>query len=160
MGMRYIFICKDESHRWIAEQVAYGELKSHRRRDWNGRNHLEYRYRRVNGQENRSEGERLSVNYLEMEIWNEELREEDVGQTADCGRGRWKIENEYNHVLKNRGYNLKHNFGQGKGHASEVFCLLNVLSYLIHGIQELADEEYRKAGGLWGAGCIFLGVAV
>jgi hypothetical protein len=53
-------------------------------------------------------------------------------------------------VLKNRGYNPKHNFGHGKEHASELFCLLNVLSYLIHGIQDVADEEYRKARGSFG----------
>ncbi|MDR2629580.1 MAG: hypothetical protein LBC60_01505, partial [Spirochaetaceae bacterium] len=56
----------------------------------------------------------------------------------------------YNNVLKNRGYNLKHNFGHGKEHAGEVFCLLNVLSYLIHGIQDMADEEYRKTRGNFG----------
>jgi hypothetical protein len=38
----------------------------------------------------------------------------------------------------------------GKEHASEVFCLLNVLSYLIHGIQDMADEECRKARGSFG----------
>jgi hypothetical protein len=165
LGMSYIFTCKDESHRWIAEQVAWGELKSHTRREWNGRNHLEYRYRWVNGLENRCDGERLSVNYLGLEIWNEEKRkityknswitdkelgEDTVEQIVEYGRTRWKIENEYNNVLKNRGYNLKHNFGHGKEHASEVFCLLNVLSYLIHGIQDMSDEEYRKARGSFG----------
>jgi hypothetical protein len=163
--MSYIFTCKDESHPWIAEQVAYGELLSHTRREWNGRNHLEYQYRWVNGLENRCEGEQLSVNYLELVLWNEEkqkityknswitdkeLREDTVERIAECGRTRWKIENEYNNVLKNRGYNLKHNFGHGKNHASELFCLLNVLSYLIHGIQDMADEEYRKARGSFG----------
>jgi hypothetical protein len=43
-----------------------------KRREWNGRNHLEYRYRWMNGVENQCEGERLSVNYLELEIGNEE----------------------------------------------------------------------------------------
>jgi ATP phosphoribosyltransferase regulatory subunit HisZ len=28
--------------------------------------------------------------------------------------------------------------------------VLNVLSYLIHGIQDVADEEYRKARGSFG----------
>jgi hypothetical protein len=32
---------------------------------------------------------------------------------------------------------------------------LNVLSYLIHGIQELADEEYRKARGSFGRRAAF-----
>ncbi|MDR1428779.1 MAG: hypothetical protein LBI85_00690 [Spirochaetaceae bacterium] len=107
-GMSYIFTCKAESHPWIAEQVAYGEMQSHTRREWNGRNHLEYRYRWVNGIENRCDGEKLVVNYLELEIWNEEkqkatyrnswitdkeLREDKVKLIAECGRSRWKIEN-------------------------------------------------------------------
>jgi hypothetical protein len=45
---------------------------------------------------------------------------------------------------------LKRNFGHGKNHASELFCLLNVLSYLIHGIQDVANEERRKARGSFG----------
>jgi hypothetical protein len=119
----------------------------------------------VNGLENRCDRERLLANYLEVEIWNEEkqkityrnswitdkeLREDRVKLIAECGRARWKTGNEYNNVLKNRGYNLTHNFGHGRNHASELFCLLNVLSYLIQGIQEAADEEYRKARGTFG----------
>jgi hypothetical protein len=125
LGMSYIFTCKDESHRWIAESVALGELESYKRRERNGRSHLEYRYRWMNGLKNRREGERLPVNYLALEIWNEEkqkityknswitnkeLGKDTIEQIAECGRGRWKRENEYNNVLKNRGYNLKHNF--------------------------------------------------
>ena len=52
LGMSYSFTCKDESHPWLAEQVAYGELTSFRRRECNGRNHLEYRYRWAKGLEN------------------------------------------------------------------------------------------------------------
>jgi hypothetical protein len=48
-------------------------------------------------------------------------------------------------VLKHHGYNLKHNFGYGGNNANEVFCVLNLLAFLFHGIQELADEEYRRA---------------
>jgi hypothetical protein len=61
-----------------------------------------------------------------------------------------KIENEYNNVLKHRGYNLEHNFGHGESHASELFCLLNVYSYLIHGIQDIADEDYQRARARFG----------
>ncbi|MDR3123406.1 MAG: hypothetical protein LBU16_06460 [Treponema sp.] len=172
LGMSYIFTCKAESRPWIAEQVAWGELESYTRREWNGRNHLEYRRQWANGLENRSEGEQLSVNYLVLEIWNEkkqkisyknswitdkELRKDTVERIAECGRARWQLENEANNVLKNRGYNLKHNFGHGKNHASELFCLLNVLSYLIHGIQDMADEEYRKARGAFGRRDAFFG---
>jgi hypothetical protein len=126
---------------------------------------LEYRYKWVNGIENRADGERLLVNYLCFEIWNEEKGEvtyknswitdkktdkNNVQQLAECARTRWKIENEHNNVLKRRGYNLEHNFGHGKNHAGEIYCLLNLMSFLFHGIQDLADEDYQKARGSFG----------
>jgi amino acid permease len=43
-----------------------------------------------------------------------------------CGRARWKTGNGHNNVLKNRGYNLEHNFGHGENPADESFCLLNL----------------------------------
>jgi hypothetical protein len=165
LGMSFIFTCKDESHPWIAEQIANGEMETYRRREWNKRNHLEYRYTWVNGIENRCDGEKLLVNYLDLQIWNEEkgeityhnswitnktITKDNVKLLADCARARWKIENEYNNVLKHRGYNLEHNFGHGENHASEIFCLLNVYSYLIHGIQDIADEDYKKARSSFG----------
>jgi hypothetical protein len=72
----------------------------------------------INGIENRTEGEKLRVNYLELELYNEEkgevtyrnswitdhkITQETTGVIAECGRARWKIENEHNNVLKHRG---------------------------------------------------------
>ena len=165
MGMSFIFTCKEESHPWIAEQVKYAEMEGHKRREWNGRNHIEYRYEWVKGIENRAEGEKIAVNYLSLQIWNEEKQEktysnswitdkaisvENVSLLAECARTRWKIENEYNNVLKCRGYNLEHNFGHGQEHAADIYCLLNVLALLFHSLQELADEAYRVARGSFG----------
>jgi hypothetical protein len=48
-------------------------------------------------------------------------------------------------VLKNRGYNLEHNFGHGKKHAAKMFFLLNLLAFQFHTLLELGDEGYRKA---------------
>ena len=64
---------------------------------------------------------------------------------ADCGRARWKIENEHNNVLKNHGYNLEHNFGHGKAHGSENFCGLNLLAFLFHTVLYLGDEVYQRS---------------
>jgi hypothetical protein len=66
------------------------------------------------------------------------------------GRARWKIENEHNNELKHHGYNLKHNFGHGENHANGVFCLLNLPAFLFHGIQGLADGDYRRARAFLG----------
>jgi hypothetical protein len=43
-GMSFIFTCKDESRPFIAEQVKYAQMERHTRREWKGRNHLEYRW--------------------------------------------------------------------------------------------------------------------
>jgi hypothetical protein len=53
-------------------------------------------------------------------------------------------------VLKNRGYNLEHNFGHGKDHAAEIFCLMNLLGFLLHSTQDLADLSYQKARATFG----------
>jgi hypothetical protein len=90
--------------------------------------HLEYRYRWYNGVEIRAEQPALTVNYLSLEIWNEEkgkvtyrnswvtdlaIDEEQVAEMVECGRARWKIENAHNmrqnNVLKHHGYHLEHN---------------------------------------------------
>ncbi|GHV41819.1 hypothetical protein AGMMS49546_18600 [Spirochaetia bacterium] len=106
------------------------------------------------------ERDTLTVNYLEMSIWDEEkgkrtyynswitdkpIDTDNAKHLADCGRARWKIENEHNNVLKNHGYHLEHNFGHGENHASENFCLLNLLAFLFHTILYLGDEQYRAA---------------
>jgi hypothetical protein len=49
-------------------------------------------------------------------------------------------------VLKNHGYNLEHNFGHGEKHASEKFCLLNLVAFLFHTLLFLGDEQYRGPG--------------
>jgi hypothetical protein len=159
-GMSFIFTCKEESHPWLTETVKNSYLREKTLREWNGRHHVVYRYRWLNGVEIRDNRETMAVNYVYMEIekekekkvtyknsWitNKEVTEENVEWIARCGRARWKIENEHNNVLKNQGYNLEHNFGHGKDHASEMFCLLNLLGFLYHGILGLADEEYQRA---------------
>jgi hypothetical protein len=115
----------------------------------------------MNGIENRAEGEKRAVKYLRYEIYHEqkgevtywnsgitnhELNSGTVRTIADCGRARWKIEHEHNNGLKHHGYNLEHHFG----HGNELFCLLNQWACLFHGIQVLAEDEYRKAHASFG----------
>jgi hypothetical protein len=126
-GYSFIFTCKNTTHSWLHETVENSEKGEWTHREWNGRYHLVYTCRWVNGvpirYEEREE-EVLQVNYLEMSIWNEEkgkrtyynswitdktIDEGNAKHPADCGRARWKIENEHNNVLKNHGYNLEHN---------------------------------------------------
>jgi hypothetical protein len=162
-GYSFIFTCKDTTHPWLAETVSQSEGEELSRREWNGRHHVVYTWRWVNGvpirYEEREE-DTFSVNYLEMSIVNEKTGKRtyynswitnkaidagNVEQVANCGRARWKIENEHNNVLKNHGYNLEHNFGHGENHASENFCLLNLVAFLFHTVLYLGDEQYRAA---------------
>ena len=119
----------------------------------------------MNGIENRADGEKLLVNYLYFETCNREkdkvvyrnswitdktITAENVKLLATCARARWKIENENNNVLKNYGYHLEHNFGHGKSNASEVYCVLNLLAFLIHSLMILCDENFIKARSYFG----------
>jgi hypothetical protein len=164
-GLSFIFTCKETSHPWLSETVKNSYLAEKTRREWNGRHHVVYRYRWLNGVEIRDSRETMLVNYLYFEIENEGKRkttyrnswvtdktvtEDNVALLVSCARARWKIENEHNNVLKNHGYNLEHNFGHGSDHASEMYCLLNLLAFLYHGILMLADEDYAKARAVAG----------
>ncbi|GMO55533.1 MAG: hypothetical protein Ta2A_00490 [Treponemataceae bacterium] len=100
------------------------------------------------------------VNYMELTITDKESGKQtyysgwitnkaidnlNVQHLVDCARTRWKIENEHNNVLKNRGYNLEHNFGHGKEHAAEIFFLLNLLAFQFHTILAHCDIDFQKA---------------
>jgi len=63
---------------------------------------------------------------------------------AQCGRARWKIENETFNTLKNQGYNFEHNYGHGKKHLSNLLASLMMLVFLIDQIQQLANKVFMK----------------
>ncbi len=65
-----------------------------------------------------------------------------VAAVAHAGRGRWKIENEHNHVLKTTGYHVEHNFGHGKKYLSAFLLSLNLLTFLFHTVLEWSDDQY------------------
>jgi hypothetical protein len=102
-----------------------------------------------------SNEETHSVIYANSWVTDKAITEENVEVLASCARTRWKIENEHNNALKNRGYNLEHNFGHGKRHASELFFLLKLLAFQFHTILELSDEDYQKARSSVGRRDIF-----
>jgi hypothetical protein len=67
------------------------------------------------------------------------------------------------------GYNLEHDFGHGEDHASELFCLLNLLAFQFHTILGLAMGLPESAGGggtsfstistpIWAMFCILTGM--
>lgn len=160
-GMSFIFTCKEESHKWLAETVKNSDMKEIQEEKWDVRKkkHIIYTWKYLNGVPIRyDERDPFMVNYFSFEIraegakkpsffnsWitNKAITDMNVAYLAECGRARWKIENEHNNVLKNRGYNLEHNFGHGKEHAADIFFLLNILALQFHTILEYCDLEYQ-----------------
>jgi hypothetical protein len=161
MGWNFIFTCKEESHEWLTETVQNSELHEIRDRKWDPRKkkHIIYTWKYLNDVPIRyDERKPYMVNYLSYEIrpegakkpsyfnsWatSKVINKKNVAYIAECGRARWKIENEHNNVLKNRGYNLEHNFGHGKEHAADIFFILNLLALQFHTILEYCDIEYQ-----------------
>ena len=73
---------------------------------------------------------------------NHRVTADNVAEVAQAGRGRWKIENENNNVLKTKGYHVEHNFGHGQQYLSAVMCSLNLLAFLFHTVLEWSDDKY------------------
>ena len=75
-------------------------------------------------------------------ITNHRLSADNIVAVAQAGRGRWKIENENNNVLKTKGYHLEHNFGHGQQYLSAFLLSLNLLAFLFHTVLAWSDEKY------------------
>src|SRR5437867_8181230 len=88
---------------------------------------------------NTKTGEQL---YHHSCITNHRLTADNVVDVAQAGRGRWKIENENNNVLKTTGYHLEHNFGHGHHYLSAFLLSLNLLAFLLHTVLEWSDDQY------------------
>ena len=88
---------------------------------------------------NAKTGEQLYYNTF---ITNHRLSAENVAPVAQAGRGRWKIDNENNNVLKTKGYHVEHNFGHGKQYLSATMLSLTLLAFLFHTVLEWSDGQY------------------
>src|SRR5208337_5549304 len=118
-----------------------------------------HRYRWLCGIPLRDGKDALAVNWFEIEITdgagkvtyrnsfvtNLDVTSKNVAELTDCGRARWKIENETFNVLKTKGYHLEHNFGHGKKNLSAVLVVLNLLAFAMHTLCEIVDDLWRLA---------------
>jgi hypothetical protein len=162
-GYHFILVCKPTSHSTLYEYVKLlgDDLETAVEERWKGRKKEIYRYRFANALPLRDGADALEVNWCELEVELEgegikyknafvtdfPLTRKNVAGIVEDGRCRWKIENENNNVLKNRGYNLEHNFGHGKKNLSALFLTFNLLAFLFHTILELFDEKYSHLRG-------------
>jgi hypothetical protein len=159
VGGHFIFTCKPSSHPLILEYITGVELPSHQTTVKRGKKRVVHRYRWLCDIPLRDGEDALSVNWFEMEIGDTSgkvtyrnsfitdlpIDASNIAELADCGRARWKIENETFNVLKTKGYNLEHNFGHGKENLSAVLATLNLLAFAMHAILDVTDELWRLA---------------
>jgi hypothetical protein len=160
-GLNFIFVCKPDSHATLYKRLAFWQandaIQELETRRWGGRFTTVTRYRYLNEVFLQGGKGALVVNWLEMTsvhaktgeqlyhnsfITNHRLSTENVLEVAQAGRGRWKIENENNNVLKTKGYHIEHNFGHGKKYLAAFLLSLNLLAFLFHTVLEWGDDKY------------------
>ena len=167
-GCNFILVCKPESHKTLYEWIK-GIVKEKTVDRFDGKQHLLYTYRYVEQvpiKEQMKKGEvPLLVNFVEVTIrdratgkqlyhnafiTNHHLTgatEEETGYILgviiDCGRARWKIENENNNTLKTKGYHLEHNYGHGEKHLTKLLATMNLLAFLFHTMLEYMNSNYQ-----------------
>jgi hypothetical protein len=160
-GFHFILVCQPDSHPKLYDRVAFWQanngIAACASRHWNGRFTEVAMYRLLQDVRLLDGKEALSVNWFEITvvnattgeqlyhnsfITNHRVTAENVAAVAQAGRGRWKIENENNHVLKTKGYHVEHNFGHGQQYLSAVMLSLNLLAFLFHTVLEWSDDKY------------------
>ena len=156
----FIFPCKPDSHPKLYERLAFWQaadaMAAHEGRRFNGRCTEVTLVRYINDVRLRSGDDAVSVNWFDFTvvnaktgeqlyhnscITNHRLTADNVVDVAHAGRGRWKIENENNNVLKTKGYHLEHNFGHGKTYLAAFLLSLNLLAFLFHTVLEWSDAK-------------------
>lgn len=160
VGGSFIFVCKPTDHKTLYEYVNGGEASGHFSvTKGSGKNRRTYEYRWMDSVPLRDGKDALLVNWFEMKIRNANgkvtnthsfvtnlaIHRSNIEELVDCGRTRWKIENESFNVLKKNGYNLEHNFGHGKNNLSSILVVLNLIAFLIHGACELIEPVWQEA---------------
>jgi hypothetical protein len=157
----FIFTCKPDSHPKFYERVAFWQandvLAERQEHHWNGRFTEVTLVRYLNDVLLRSGDKALSVDWFDITvvnaktgeqlyhntcITNHHLTADNAVDVAQASRGRWKIENENNNVLKTKGYHLEHNFGHGQQYLSAFLLSLNLLAFLFHTVLEWNDDKY------------------
>src|SRR5215475_12414186 len=160
-GFNFILVCKPDSppkfYKRLAFWQAQGAIAQCEQRCRHGRltEVTLYRFinevllqdgkhaRAVNGVEMTVRNAKTGVQlYDNTFITNHRLSAENVAQVAQAGRGRWKIENENNNVLKTKGSHLEHNFGHGKQYLAATLLRLHLLAFLFHTVLEWSDASY------------------
>lgn len=164
-GYNFIFVCKPDSHKTLYGWIK-GITKEKKEDRFDGKKHQIYTYNYTENVPLRDGEDALLVNFLEVTvtdrqtkkqiyhnafITNHSFTDELLPVIVDCGRARWKIENENNNTLKTQGYHLEHNFGHGKKYLSSVLATMNILAFLFHTMLEFMNKKYQLLRKIIGA---------
>ena len=159
-AFHFIFTCKSSSHKYLSEWIDAADvgvdIQQLIKKSWTGKERLYYRYRFMNDVPIKEGKDALRVNWCELVILDKQenvrkrfgfitdylITRENVIDLFECGRSRWKIENEHNNTLKTKGYNLEHNFGHGNEHLSNLLLTFNLIAFLFHTVLEFFDKRY------------------
>ncbi len=157
----FIFTCKPSSHKTIEEYIKGVELESLTvTKPLAGKGKRIYHYQWLENVPIRDEPPALKVNWISLNITdpsgktkastysfvtNIKPSKENIEELLSCARTRWKIENETFNVLKNKGYNLEHNFGHGRETLAALLVVFNLLAFAVHGACRLAEHLWRLA---------------
>src|SRR5438105_1816686 len=74
------------------------------------------------------------VTYRNSFVTDLQVSKDNVAEVAACGRAGWKIENDSFNMLKTKGYNLEHNFGNGRQHLAAVLATMNLLAFVMRSL--------------------------
>ncbi len=158
-GLRFLFVCKPESHPAIEDFrtgiIPETLIERHRR----GKIWTTYRYQWLNKVPLRGDAKAIEVNWFSVEISRADgmvtyrnsfitdlpVGADTVAALVAAGRARWKVENEAFNTLKTKGYHLEHNFGHGKRHLASVLATLNLLAFACHTLLDLAAARWKAA---------------
>ena len=165
LGGDFIFTAKPSSHTTLYEWLDGAEVNAIEHRYRKGRKKSTIRYRWLNDLPLRDGKDAVRVNWFAVEIIDAKgkttytnsfvtsitISESNVAELAECGRARWKIENETFNVLKNRGYHLEHNFGHGDKHLAATLATLNMLAFAMHTICDTLEALWQEARKRLGA---------
>jgi hypothetical protein len=159
-GADFLFVCKKDSHKTLYEFLAGASLEQRSVTERKpGNRSLTYRYRWIEGVPLRDGKDALDVNWLAISIIDAKgkitydgafvtslpVTADNVAEIAACARARWKIENESFNVLKNKGYNLAHNFGHGKKYLARIFAAMNLLAFAFRTACDCLETLWQQA---------------
>jgi len=160
-GLGFILVCKPGSHpiayEWLEHLACNGAVQTVVRTRWTGKRRETDTYRYAHSIPLRDADDALAVNWCELVTTDDSgkvlyrnafatslaLDDNNVADTVEAGRDRWKIENENNNTLKTKGYHFKHNFGHGRQHLSSLLASLIILAFLTHTVLEWMDDKYQ-----------------